>query len=119
MVMVFNIDYEYAYKHNFREDLKSAIKFYLNLHTENNNYLSTNDNTFNQDCGKGFIIYPKALNPFLKVMENINESKNIFILPAFNNDCKNKINAPAYLILKIPTQLNSVNQIVINQNIKE
>jgi hypothetical protein len=81
------IDYDKSYENNFKNDVRSAVKFYLGLH---NDFVG---NTF-----YGFILYPQALNPFLKIMETMGENKNIMVLPAFNHDEYN--NAPAYLIIK-------------------
>jgi len=86
-----NINYETSYKNNFKTDVKAAVKFYLALSV---------DFVYSSDNWGGFILYPQALNPFLKIMETIDESRNILILPAFNHDNEMN-NSPAYLILKI------------------
>jgi NAD kinase len=94
MVMEINykIDYEKCLKNNFRNDVAKAVRFCLNQGEEFK---------YSVDDFGGFILYPHALNPFLKVMETLKESKNIVILPSFNNDSNEELNAPAYLILKI------------------
>jgi hypothetical protein len=86
----YKINYETSYRNNFRTDVKSAVKFYLELST---------DFKYSTDQWGGFILYPQALNPFLKIMESLGESRNIIIVPGFDND--EGINKPAYLILKL------------------
>lgn len=92
MEVNYKIDYENSLKNNFRNDVSRAVKFCLN---QGDHFKSSIDNYV------GFILYPHALNPFLKIMETLNESRNIIILPSFNNDSEEETNAPAYLILKI------------------
>jgi hypothetical protein len=87
----YKINYEISYANNFRTDVKKAVKFYLAL---------SEDFKYEDSTWGGFILYPQALNPFLKIMESLNESKNIIILPAFNQEAE-EINKPAYLILKV------------------
>jgi hypothetical protein len=105
MVMVtkqYKIDYETSYTDNFRTDVKKAIQFYLNI-----------DNIpCEEGMVRGFILYPQALNPFLKIMESLGESRNIIILPAYNNDNLDDINRPAYLIVKIFGEIDYPTQIV-------
>jgi hypothetical protein len=81
------VNYEKSYENNFKTNVNEAVKFYLADYKVNS--------------GEGFILYPQALNPFLKIMETMNECKNIIILPAFNSEDYNKVNQPAYLFLKI------------------
>lgn len=98
------IDYERSYKNNFRLNVNEAVKFYLNSIGGYNTYFTSKiDNVIKEDV-TGFILYPQALNPFLKVMETMKEVKNIVIVPAFNNDGNNpeEINNPAYLIIRLP-----------------
>ena len=87
-----DINYDNCYKNNFKNDVSKAVKFCLNQGDE-----------FKSSIGDyvGFILYPHALNPFLRAMEILNEVRNIVILPAYNNDSEEEMNAPAYLILKI------------------
>lgn len=86
------VDYVRSYRNNFKNDVNAAVKFYLNI----------GDGTYDEtaEYGEGFILYPQALNPFLKIMETMKESKKIMILPAFKD--YDKTNDPAYLILKLP-----------------
>jgi hypothetical protein len=93
----YNISYETSYKNNFKTDVKAAVKFYLALSV---------DFVYSSDNWGGFILYPQALNPFLKIMETMGESRNIIILPEFNNDNKDKLNSPAYIIIKINNELS-------------
>jgi hypothetical protein len=96
----FNIDYNTCYKRNFKLDVKGAVKLYLD-----------SDNTPIEDGSAfGLILYPQALNPFLKIMESLNESKNIVILPAFDTD--DGVNKPAYLIIKVFGETDFVTKIV-------
>jgi hypothetical protein len=88
----YKINYQDCYKNNFRNDVKSAVKFYLEI--------KDIDSRTSLENWAGFILYPQALNPFLKIMESINESKNVLVLPAFNHD--EEVTHPAYLILKMP-----------------
>jgi hypothetical protein len=85
------IDYTSCYNNNFKCDVERALKFYLN---QGENF------KFEDDHYGGFILYPQALNPFLKILETLGESRNIIILPAYNND-GDIINAPAYLVVKV------------------
>jgi hypothetical protein len=99
----YKIDYEACLKNNFRCDVQSAVKFYLDLPIR---YFSagSEDNVSRADIKDGFVLYPQALNPFLKIMETLRESRHIVILPSFNNDSfepSDVINAPAYLIIKV------------------
>lgn len=92
----YSINYENSYKNNFRTDVRGAVKFYLeDIEQSTENF-------------EGFILYPQALNPFLKIMESLRESRNILILPAFDNDELDNINKPAYLILKIRGEANFI-----------
>jgi len=84
MVMVeHTINYDNGYKNNFRGDVRGAVLFYL----------SAPDWT-------ELILYPQAINPFLKIMETVNEAKNISIFPAFDNEGEG-FSKPAYLVLKM------------------
>jgi hypothetical protein len=95
------IDYDNAYENNFKTDVKSAVRFFLNdtpIGREEEGLIYGT---------KRFILYPQALNPFLKIMETMGESKNIMILPAFNQEEQH--NSPAYLIIKIDGESGYVN----------
>jgi hypothetical protein len=85
------VNYDTCYKHNFKTDAKAAVKFYLELGV---------DFKYSTEYWGGFILYPQALNPFLKIMESLRETQNIVVFPAFDNDGEES-NKPAYLILKI------------------
>ena len=85
-----HIDYQACYKNNFKCDVEKALKFILD---------QGEVFKFSHDHFGGFILYPQALNPFLKIMETLGESRNIVILPAYNNNGE-EINAPCYLIIK-------------------
>jgi hypothetical protein len=84
------IDYGECYKNNFKYDVEKALKFYL---------AQGEEFKYSVDSYGGFVLYPQALNPFLKIMETLGESQNIIILPGYNND-GDIINAPAYVIIK-------------------
>jgi len=98
------INYEESFKNNFKCGVNQAVKFYLNLNEED---------SVAKDCGIGFILYPQALNPFLKIMETLKESDSIVIIPSFNNDIYEKLNEPAYLILKLPLKNRRLDNISI------
>jgi hypothetical protein len=98
------INYEQSYKNNFRTDVKKAVKFYLELHE---------DFKYSEEDFCGFILYPQALNPFLKTMETMGESKNIIILPAYNQEEDH--NSPAYLIIKFDGESKYVNYFRTNR----
>jgi hypothetical protein len=83
---MFTINYTKCYQNNCRYDVEKALKIYLNEVAQENEFV-------------GFVLYPPALNPFLKIMETLGESRNVIILPVFNNDGEEP-NKPAYLILR-------------------
>ena len=99
----YNIDYEKCYKNNFGNNVERAIRFYLSsedgafysgsISSESNEVLYIAEAT-------GFVLYPQALNPFLKIMETLKLHDKIIILPAYNQD--EGINLPAYLIIRVP-----------------
>lgn len=103
----YNIDYDTYYKRNFKLDVKGAVKVYLNP----DKHIATQGSVF------GFILYPQALNPFLRIMESLGESGNIVILPAFDNDGE-EINKPAYLVIKISGEDNFITNITTEKKIK-
>jgi hypothetical protein len=94
----YTINYKESYKNNFKTDVKKAVKFYLELYE---------DFIYDEETFCGFILYPQALNPFLKTMETMGESRNILIFPAFNQE--EEYNSPAYLIIKIDGESKYVN----------
>lgn len=78
-----NIDYKSSYENNFGINVKRAVKFVVDHKLD----------CFPPCSMTGFILLPQALNPFLRAMEAMGESKNIVVVPAFEG------NDPAYLIL--------------------
>ena len=93
------INYKHCIENNFENDVQKAIKFYLEL---------GNDFKYSEDDFGGFVLYPKALIEFLRVMEMIGESRNIIILPWYSWDDYSL----AYIILKIgngSTSIESIN----------
>ena len=101
---VYNINYEKCYKNNFGNNVEKAVKFYLtpedklqyisgSISNETNEVLYMTEAT-------GFVLYPQALNPFLRIMETLKLHDKIIILPAYNQD--EGINLPAYLIVFLP-----------------
>lgn len=62
------INYEEAYKHNFRSAVREATKFFLEM-----------------GVGEGLVLSPQALNPFLRVMETLDCVRQIAVLPAYEN----------------------------------
>jgi hypothetical protein len=100
------INYKHCIENNFENDVQKAIKFYLEL---GNNF------KYSEDDFGGFVLYPKALIEFLRIMEIIGESRNIIILPWYSkkddNGCWDDY-SPAYIILKIgngSTSIESIN----------
>jgi len=98
----YNIDYEKCYKNNFGNNVERAVRFYLSsevrafsgsISSESNEVLYIAEAT-------GLVLYPQALNPFLKIMETLKLHDKIIILPAYNQD--EGINLPAYLIIRVP-----------------
>ena len=79
------VNYEQSYKHNFGRDVRKATEFFINMDSD----------------GIGFVLHPQALNPFLKIIETMGDSKLVGIFPAFDNADYDKINEPMYLILKL------------------
>lgn len=113
--MKVKINYEESYKYNFKKDVKGAVKHYMN--DRGLEYFDSLGHI--TEIGEGYlsglILYPQALNPFLKIMETLGETKNIVILPAFNNDDKElNISQSAYLILKFPLTNKMVNSVNID-----
>jgi hypothetical protein len=102
------VDYDKAYANNFRTDVQKATKYYLDL--DNLLIEAGSDENGNYSYPNGFVLYPQALNPFLKVMETLGESRNIIILPAFN--CDDLHNLPAYMIIKINGELCAISEIL-------
>jgi len=96
-VMEIRINYDLCYKNNFKTNVGEAVRFYMNLGI---------DYKYNIEDFGGFVLYPQALNPFLKIMETMGESRNIIILPGFNNDNEDKVNSPAYIIIKVNNELS-------------
>ncbi len=109
----YKIDYSYCYKNDFKNDVQAAVKFYL----------AYENTPIEEGIAYGFILYPQALNPFLRIMETMGESQNIVILPAtsdydesalYNN--KNSVmfvgdihlNKPAYIILRLDLKSNPI-----------
>lgn len=77
------INYDEAYKHNFRSAVRDATKFFLGM-----------------GVGEGLVLSPQALNPFLRVMETLDCVKQIAIFPAFETTIDGK--ETRYLIMKLP-----------------
>ena len=99
----YSVDYDDCFNHNFKNNVQEAVKFYLGMSDEYL-FMGGTDDSAQHTTINGFVLYPHALNPFLKIMETLKETRNIIILPSFNNDrndTADDINAPAYLIVKI------------------
>ena len=106
----FKINLENCYKNNFKNNIQSAVKFYLE---QGDNFKYCLD-----DYG-GFLLYPHALNPFLKIMETMGESRNFIILPGFDQDNNDRAvqNKPAYIIIKIGDSASKVCKIISDKEI--
>ena len=101
----YKIDYDKCYKNNFKNNVEKALKFYLTSEDNAVNYEAGGDSSSPEIVYKaeatGFILYPQALNPFLKIMETLKQTNRISILPAYNQD-QEEVNLPAYLIVHTP-----------------
>ncbi len=95
------INYDKAYAHNFKTNVQGALRYYLDAETSLESIKDSEGNGGIE--GLVFILYPQALNPFLKILETLGESSNIMIFPAYDNNSGN-VNKPAYLIMKYATQ---------------
>lgn len=113
--MKIRINYEASYNNNFKRNVGGAVKWYMN--DKGLEQFVKLDNVSKDDIGylQGLILYPQALNPFLKIMETLDEIKNIVIVPAFNNNDVENSNQPAYLILKFPLENRMVDSIDIEK----
>ena len=75
------IDYESARKNHMKTDAEKALRTFLN-----------------GDVGTSFILFPQALNPFLKTLESLGIWNQAIVFPALSEDgVKGK---PAYMIVK-------------------
>ena len=102
------INWEYCYKNNYRNDVAKAVKHYL---------AQGDDFKYSVDGYGGFILYPQSLNPFLRIMETMNETRNIIVLPAYNVDDIDPCNSnkPAYCIIKAETQSRVIETIILSE----
>ena len=109
--VTFHINYENCYKNNFRNNVQQAVKFYLE---------QGEDFKYGVDDYAGFILYPHALNPFLKIMETMRESKHFIIIPAFDQDSSERedTNKPAYLIIKLGSEASYIRSFTVNSGIE-
>jgi len=100
---VYKINYENCYKNNFGNDAKKAVRFYLTSE-DRSLYNGEGDSSSNEVVYKteatGFVIYPQALNPFLRIMETLKLNNQITILPAYNQE--EGVNIHDYLIVLLP-----------------
>lgn len=80
--MNIKIDYEMAKKNHMKADAEKALKTFLN-----------------GEIGTCFILFPQALNPFLKTLESLGIWKQAVVLPALNSEDGAK-GKPAYMIIK-------------------
>jgi len=71
------IDYEKIEENNFQSNVQEALKFYLN----NKDNISGDDSNSDDVRIEGFLLCPQALNPFLKIVESLNEVDRFLILP--------------------------------------
>jgi len=97
---VYNVDYQKCYKNNFGNNVERAVRFYLSAEERgfrSGGISSDSNEVFYTTEATGFVLYPQALNPFLKIMETLKLHDKIIILPAYNQD--EGINLPAYIIV--------------------
>jgi len=106
----FKVNLENCYKNNFRNDVQKAVKFYLEQGDDFKYCIG--------DYG-GFVLYPHALNPFLKIMEIMGESGNFIIIPGFDQDNNNRDvpNKPAYIIIKMGKSASKICKIISNEEL--
>ena len=85
----YKIDYDQIEENNFQYDVQEALKFYLN----------EKDN-INTCLVKGFLLNAKALNPFLRIVESLNESSRFIILPTkYYVDKWDETGTPQYFLI--------------------
>jgi hypothetical protein len=108
--VVYKINYNACYANNFKCNVQEAVKFYLNQGTEFK---------YGEEEYGGFILYPQALNPFLKILETMRETRNIVILPAYSQDVTSPedFNNPAYLIIKLGGDASYIKGIFVDTSI--
>lgn len=82
---------------NFRGNVQEALKFYLNEKDKTRMWETEGSSLFCEQKTKttSFILYPQALNPFLKIIESLKESDRFIITPAYNIESTEN-NSPAY-----------------------
>ena len=80
--MTIVIDYEQAKKNHMKADAERALKTFLN-----------------GEVGTSFILFPQALNPFLKTLESLGIWKQAVVFPAVLHEDGAK-SKPAYMIVK-------------------
>lgn len=80
--MKIKIDFETAEKNHMRADAERALKTFLN-----------------GDVGTSLLLFPQALNPFLKTLESLGIWRQAIVIPVSVSDGINK-NKPAYMIVK-------------------
>lgn len=94
-VYKYNIDFNAEY--NFKGNIQEALKFYLNERDKTRMWEGEGSSLYAEQRTKAmsFILYPQALNPFLKIIESLKESDRFIITPAYNLDSSEN-NSPAY-----------------------
>ena len=81
--MTITVNYELAKKNHMKADAEKALKTFLN-----------------GDVGTCFILFPQALNPFLKTLESLGIWNKAMVLPAIGADEISGKNKPAYIVVK-------------------
>ena len=73
------VNYSKASENHMRNNVLEAVKFFIQ-----------------SDIGSQMVLFPQALNPFLKSLESMGEWKNASIFPYHDDN-----NKPLYIIVKI------------------
>ena len=73
------VNYAKASENHMRSNVLEAVKFFIQ-----------------SDIGSQMVLFPQALNPFLKSLESMGEWKNASIFPYHDDN-----NKPLYIIVKI------------------
>lgn len=73
------VNYNKASENHMRNNVLEAVKYFIQ-----------------SDTGSQMVLFPQALNPFLKSLESMGEWKNASIFPYHDDN-----NKPLYIIVKI------------------
>ena len=96
-IFTYKYEIDYSVERNFRGNVQEALKFYLNEKDKIRMWEGEVTDTGSEERTRAtsFILYPQALNPFLKIIESLKESDRFIITPAYNQESSEN-NSPAY-----------------------